>query len=163
MIEHRSPISGVAAGPGGTSSIATVSINVSTQAASAGPATITVQLNTPATVDMTPYITGSALSGISIAAEPMHGAVTVNGTSLTFTPAHDYFGTDAFTYKVYGNVGASAPGVVNVLVVGRPDPTQDAAVTGLVAAQGDTAQRFSQTQISNTQRRMAVPQAQSPG
>ena len=39
-------------------------------------------------------------------------------------------------------------------LVGRLDPTASADVVGLVAAQGQTAQRFSRAQISNFQRRM---------
>jgi outer membrane autotransporter protein len=46
------------------------------------------------------------------------------------------------------------PGTVTVTVTGRPDPSVDAAVRGLVDAQGSTPSRFSRAQITNIQRRM---------
>ncbi|TCS37975.1 uncharacterized protein with beta-barrel porin domain [Paucimonas lemoignei] len=141
-------------GAGGTSGPFTVSITVDTLAPSAATTTMTVPLNTAATLDLAPFITGSSISGVSIAASPSHGTVTVNGTRVTFTPANNYFGTDTFSYVAYGNAGTSAPAVVNVTVAGRPDPTKDAAVTAMVRAQVETSRRFSRAQISNFQTRM---------
>lgn len=141
--------------PGGaTSAPATVSITVGTQAPGAGAAAMTVQLNTPGTLDLAPFITGSAITGIQIASNPAKGTVTVNGTRVTYTPVNDYFGVDTFTYRAFGNAGTSAPGRVTVTVVGRPDPTKNATTMGLLNAQADTGRRFAQGQTSNFQRRL---------
>ena len=143
-----------ATGPGGVSSPATVSITVGTLAPTAGAFKMIVPLNTSTTMDLAPFITGSGVSGIVVTAGPRHGTARVNGTKLTFTPATDYFGSDNFSYAVFGNAGTSPSAVVTVTIVGRPDPTKDATVTGLVAAQTDAAKRFSRAQISNFQSRM---------
>jgi uncharacterized protein with beta-barrel porin domain len=113
-----------------------------------------VQLNTPASKDLAPFISGSGVQGVSISTEARYGTVTVNGTVVTYTPKHNFFGNDSFTYLAYGNLGSSAPGVVNVTVVGRPDPREDPAVGGLLDAMSRAARRFSQAQIGNYQRRM---------
>lgn len=131
-----------------------LTITIGTQAPVAASATMTAQLNTPATLDLAPFITGSGISGINVVVAAKHGTVTVNGTKVTYTPVNNYFGTDAFSYAAYGNAGTSAAAVVTVTIVGRPDPTRDVAVTGLLTAQSDTAQRFSRAQISNFQHRM---------
>ncbi|OGB27011.1 MAG: hypothetical protein A3I66_22260 [Burkholderiales bacterium RIFCSPLOWO2_02_FULL_57_36] len=143
-----------ATGPGGTSAAATVSITVGTLAPTAGAATMAVPLNTATTLNLAPFITGSSISGVSISANPAHGTVTVSGTNVIYTPVNNYFGTDIFSYQAYGNAGTSAAAAVSVTVTGRPDPARDAAVTGLIGAQVDTAKRFSRAQISNFQSRM---------
>ena len=144
----------IAIGPGGNSAPATVTITVSTLAPTAGAFKMIVPLNTSTTMDLAPFISGSAVSGIVIATQPRHGTTTVSGTKLTFTPTHNYFGSDTFSYAAFGNAGTSPAAIVTVMIVGRPDPTKDATVTGLVAAQTDAAKRFSKTQIANFQSRM---------
>ncbi len=143
-----------ATGPGGTSLPATVTITVGSLAPTAGAFRMIVPLNTSTTIDLAPFISGSGVSGIVVAANPKHGVATVNGTKLTFTPAQDFFGTDTFTYAAFGNAGTSPAALVTVTIVGRPDPTKDATVSGLVAAQADAARRFAKAQISNFQSRL---------
>ena len=120
---------------------------------SAAATTLTVQVNTTTTLDLAPFITGTA-TGVAVVAAPTHGVATVSGSSVTYTPTRDYFGPDAFSYAAFNAVGSSAPAVVTVTVAGRPDPSKDANVIGLIGAQAQTVRRFSRTQISNFQRRM---------
>ncbi len=141
-------------GPGGTSAVAEIAITVSTLAPSANGLNFILPLNVPTTLDLLPFITGSAISGVVVLTPPAHGVATVNGTSITFTPKTDFFGADTFTYAAFGNAGTSPPATVKVTVTGRPDPTKQAAVTGLIAAQAETAERFAKAQISNFQLRM---------
>ena len=118
--------------------------------------TMSVPINTTTTLDVKPCMFPAFTpAGVSILATPAHGSVTVSGTNVTYTPVNNYFGTDTFTAVAYfaGNT-TSSPGVVNVTIIGRPDPTQDPTVQAVVAAQAETAQRFSRAQISNIQRRM---------
>jgi uncharacterized protein with beta-barrel porin domain len=117
--------------------------------------TMSVPLNTATTLDLaTCLFAGFAPTGASIVATPTHGTAVVSGTKVTYTPANNYFGTDSFTFVGSGAGGNSPQGTVTVTVTGRPDPVQDATVTGLLTAQVDAAQRFSRAQISNFQRRM---------
>ena len=139
---------------GGTSMTGTVNLTVASFKPSAAAASMTVALNTPATMDLRPFITGSGITGVSIPKAPAHGTIAVNGTKVTYTPRHNFFGADSFTYAAFGNVGTSEPGIVTVTVVGRPDPSQDRTVVGIVDAQAQTARRFSRAQLTNFQRRM---------
>jgi hypothetical protein len=140
-------------GPGGTSAPSTVNITVSALPPIANSLNFILSLNTPTALDLAPFITGSAITGVTVVTSPAHGTVAVNGTRIVFTPAQDYFGADTFTYAAFGIVGTSAPATVKVTITGRPDPTKQAAVTGLAASQIETAARFAKTQISNFQSR----------
>ncbi len=126
---------------------------------------MTVPLNTPTTLDLRPCMFPAYTpTGVSILATPAHGSLSVSGTSVTYTPVNNYFGTDTFTAVAYfTGGGTTTPGRVSITVTGRPDPTQDPTVAALVAAQADTAQRFSRAQISNFQRRMESLHQRSEG
>ncbi|HYC37567.1 MAG TPA: putative Ig domain-containing protein [Usitatibacter sp.] len=143
-----------ATGPGGTSAPARVRITVGTVAPTAGAATMTVPLNTATTLDLRPFIRGSGITRIAITSQPARGRAIASGTSVTYTPNRDVFGSDAFSYVAIGNAGSSTAAIVSVTIVGRPDPTRDPSVTGLLESQSNAAQRFSAAQIANVQRRM---------
>ena len=132
----------------------TISVTVTGSAPVVSQPTITTPLNTPATLDLAPFLTIPGATGVLILASPAHGTATVSGTRVTFTPANNYFGPDTFTYAAINQFGTSSPGTVSVTVTGRADPSRDPGVTGMINAQVDAALRFSRTQISNFQRRM---------
>ena len=112
-------------------------------------------LNTATTLDLAAcFAPGFAATGVSVVATPAHGVAVANGTRVTYTPVNNYFGPDTFTFVGSGAGGTSPLGMVTVTVIGRPDPKQDPVVTALVAAQVQTAERFSRAQVSNLQRRM---------
>ena len=129
-------------------------------------ATMSVQLNTATKLDLAKYITGinglagtdshSGITGVSIAVQPTHGAVTVAGTWVTYVPKPDYFGTDSFEYFAYGadNQVSATTGKVTVTINGRPDPTKDARVLGLINAEGAAIKRFGMAQVFNFQQRL---------
>ena len=144
----------VAVGPGGTSMPADVTIKILPLAPSGETVSFILPLNTATTLDLTPFVKGTGISGVAIAGAPQHGTLAVNGMKVTYSPTKDFFGADTFTYTAFGVAGKSSPATVRVTVVGRPDPTKDANVAGLLAAQSETAQRFSRAQISNFQSRM---------
>ena len=140
--------------PAGTSTEATVTITVGTFTPIGQAATMVVPLNTATTLDLAPFIKASGLTGVTVVEDAKRGFVAVNGTRVTYTPNPDYFGPDSFTYIAFGNAGRSTPARVTIAIQGRPDPTRDAAVTGLVDAQAQAARRFSSTQMDNLHRRM---------
>ena len=143
-----------ATGPGGTSAAATVTVTVTATPPTAAPLSVTVLINTPITLDMRGLVSGTAVTTVSVVTRPAHGTTTTSGLQITYTPALDYFGPDSFTYVANGATGASAPATVTITVIGRPDPTRNPTVTGLLSAQAASAERFSQAQISNFQGRM---------
>lgn len=153
----------VAIGPGGTSTPGVVRLTVSALPPTASAATMQVNLNTPTTLNLLPFIRGSGISRIRIVTQPAHGGAGTTGAALTYTPNEDYFGTDSLTYEAIGLVGVSPPATLTINIVGRPDPSRNAAVSGLLRAQNETAKRFAGAQIANVQRRMEiVHRAESP-
>jgi uncharacterized protein with beta-barrel porin domain len=144
-----------ATGPGGTSGLSTVNITVNTLIPTGSAATMTVPINSVGSLDLAPFITGSSISGVSIATNPAHGSVSTSGTVVTYRPVNNFFGTDTFTYLSYGNGGTSVvPATVTVTVTGRPDPTQDPTVIALISSQVQTSRRITQTQTSNYHTRL---------
>jgi Bacterial Ig domain len=69
------------------------------------------------TVDIAPLVAdadGDPLAIISVA-EPAHGTVTFNGTSLTYTANTTSFsGNDSFSFRIADPAGASASGIVTL-------------------------------------------------
>jgi outer membrane autotransporter protein len=124
-----------------------------------------VRLNNATTIDLASQISGHGVKGVTIDKDkaPRHGAVTVNGTLLTYTPRRDYFGPDSFAFIALGTGGTSTPARVTVTVEGRPDPSKDSDVLGLIGAQTDSARRFSRAQIFNFQGRLDALHRQRAG
>ena len=140
-----------ASGPGGTSAPALVSITVITQAAAAANAQLTLTLNTSGTLQLSNYVTGSGITGAKIISPPAHGTASMAGTLLTYTPRSNYFGADQLSYQAFGALGVSNVATVTINVTGRPDPSQDADVQGVVSSELSAAQRFARAQSSNFQ------------
>ena len=151
-----------ATGPGGDSNEATVTITVASQPPIAAALTMTVQVNSALTVDLSSFVSGSGLTGVAVTTEPRNGTTAVNGLKLTYIPRRDFFGADSLAYVVFGNLGASAPATITVNVIGRVDPSKDADVIGVVAAQQSAANRFARTQISNFQGRLEQLHSRKP-
>ena len=142
-------------GPGGNSGNATITITINPIIPSVTNAAIQVQLNTSATLDLAPYITGTAITGVSVSGLPSHGTAIVSGTNVTYVPAKDYSGTDSFTYLAYGAAGVSASAAtVTVTIIGRPNPLLDPHVKALIDAQTAALQHFSAAQIANFSQRL---------
>ncbi|MFT5526162.1 MAG: hypothetical protein ACI9HK_004135 [Pirellulaceae bacterium] len=68
-----------------------------------------------------------------------HATVSLNGTTITYTPEDDYFGTDSFTYTVSDQRGGTDTAIVQVTIAG----VNDAPV-----ASNDTASGTEDTDLS---------------
>ncbi|MFK3648920.1 putative Ig domain-containing protein [Lysobacter enzymogenes] len=62
------------------------------------------------------------ITSVAVASAPTHGTATPSGTTVVYTPASNYFGTDSFTYTATGPGGTSAPATVTVTVNALPVP-----------------------------------------
>lgn len=102
-----------ASGPGGTSSAASISINVMPIAPSVNSVSTTVNANSSSTI--TPTILGTATS-ISIARAPSSGRATVNGLSIDYTPNNGFTGTDVIVINATGPGGTSVAANITVTV-----------------------------------------------
>ena len=80
---------------------------------------------------------GGALT-FSANAQPAHGLLQVAGDgSYSYTPDHDYFGTDSFSYAVSDGAGISDPALVSITVTGVNDSPVANADNSLVAVGPD--------------------------
>lgn len=93
---------------------------------------LTTSLNTPGSLDLKKELAEPTLVGVVVGAAPQHGTVKVAGTTVTYTPAADYFGPDSFTYIGVDSItGNASPETVSVTV--RPDLPSVKPVTLTVA------------------------------
>jgi uncharacterized protein YmfQ (DUF2313 family) len=117
-----------AIGPGGTTDWATVTLTVSSVAAP----TVTdysgvhVAHDTATAIDLSAHVSGSHTSVSAL--PPAHGAVSVAGDVVTYTPVSGYAGADSFTFTATGAGGTAAPATVSLTVDAVAAPvTSDAA------------------------------------
>jgi len=89
-------------------------------------------------VDLPPKTLGNATLGQS-----------ENSVYLDFDAASQASGTVALRYVLLTQDSQSAPATVTFTIAGRPDPSKDPDVLGLVSAQIQSAQNFARAQIRN--------------
>jgi len=66
-------------------------------------------------------VDGDSLT-VTAVTQGTHGSVANNGSSVSYTPAHDYFGSDSFTYTISDGHGGSDTATVHVTVTNVNDP-----------------------------------------
>ena len=104
-----------ATGPGGTSTAATISINVRESAPNLSSSSVKVSANSTANL-ISPAIEGDA-SSLNIISSPAHGTVSVSGLSLTYTPNKDFIGSDQIILQAQGAGGLSNSATISINVV----------------------------------------------
>jgi uncharacterized protein YhjY with autotransporter beta-barrel domain len=67
-------------------------------------------------IDLSSSITGGPHASIAIGTAPTHGATSIAGDVVTYTPAAGYFGADSFTYTATGAGGTSNVATVSITV-----------------------------------------------
>ncbi|MEG2817291.1 MAG: autotransporter domain-containing protein [Comamonas sp.] len=103
-----------------------------------------------AVIAVTPSNAGVASIRSVAARAGMSGATYV----MTFKASATYSGTAVIGYTLSNAFASSSAGQVSVSVAARRDVSTDAEVTGLLAAQANTARRFASAQIGNFSRRL---------
>ncbi|WP_053200435.1 Ig-like domain-containing protein [Herbaspirillum hiltneri] len=81
----------------------------------------TTNANQAVTIPVTLNDTGS-ITSVVVAGNPAHGTAVVNGLSIVYTPATNYFGSDSFTYLATGPGGTSPAATVTVTVAALAAP-----------------------------------------
>ena len=125
-------------GEGGTTT-QTVNVNVAQVQPVAAPAPLqTTQENSAVTLDETTLgntVVSGATAAYSVPATgdgaPAHGAVTVNGGAITYTPDQFFHGSDSFTVTVSDGEGGTTTQTVNVNVA-QVQPTVSDAANGAI-------------------------------
>ncbi len=76
---------------------------------------VTVPKNTYGNT-VTPSLTGGTPTSVGVSAAASHGTAVAIGTTLNYTPAAGYSGTDSFQYTANNGGGTSTPSSVSVTV-----------------------------------------------
>ena len=63
-----------------------------------------------------PIVTGGSATSIAIFSAAAHGTATSGGTSITYTPAVGFAGTDTFTYTATNADGTSSPAMITITI-----------------------------------------------
>jgi uncharacterized protein YhjY with autotransporter beta-barrel domain len=139
----------------------TISVNPMPQVASQSA---TVVAGLTVTVDLTAGATGGPFTAANVLsvtpAEAGKAVVRDVGTAgkpsyqLSFAASGKFAGAAVVSYTLSNAFATSKPGVVNVTVTARRDPSLDPEVIGLQAAQADAARRFASAQLSNFTQRL---------
>ncbi|MBC8982357.1 autotransporter domain-containing protein [Pseudomonas lurida] len=61
-------------------------------------------------------LSGATATSVAVASGPSHGVASASGTSITYTPAAGYSGTDSFTYTASNTAGSSSAATVSITV-----------------------------------------------
>lgn len=99
--------------------------------------TVTVIFNTPLTFDprLNDYDVDYDPLTITAKTNGTHGTVAINaGTSLTYTPAVNYRGSDTFTYTISDGASHTASANVAVTVINRPPVANPDSITSVERA-----------------------------
>ncbi|WP_161805176.1 putative Ig domain-containing protein [Amantichitinum ursilacus] len=92
------------------------SVNITAQLAVAAAKNVTVASNTPTAIDVASVITGGTASAVTVSSAASHGTTSISGSTITYTPAADYVGSDSFNYTATNAAGTSAPATVSITV-----------------------------------------------
>ena len=140
-----------ATNPGGTSSPATVTVTVGEVAVPTVAAkSVTTRYNTATSINLADAITGTDITGITVASGPSHGTVGVSGETITYTPSATFYGgTDSFTYTATNPGGNSSPATVTITVT--PLSTPVAAALSVATTTGTPVLIQATTEASSPQ------------
>ncbi len=137
----------------GTSAGAMVSLQVTPPGPGVATVTATTTAGTPVTLAVTAQATGAPFTGLSIVTQPANGTAVVQGLNIVYTSTPTFAGTASIVYSL-SNAYGSTQGTATVTVTGRLDPSKDAEVNGLLAAEAEATRRFATAQLSNFNRRL---------
>ena len=117
---------------GGTSAPASVAVTVDPPPIPViSAASVSTAFNRAVSYEFTPTDRGQ----VAITAQPAHGAATLSGNTITFTPAQDYIGSDTLSVTATNLGGTSAP-VSLTITVAAPDAP--AAANAAIATSYET-------------------------
>lgn len=107
----------------------------------AAPVVVNDTASTPANAAVTLAVTANdtgPITSIAIAQAPAHGTAVISGLNVSYTPAHDYYGSDSFTYTATGPGGSSTPATVTITVTPLAVPLAQAQSVTVLAGKAVT-------------------------
>ncbi len=144
-----------ASGPGGTSAPALVTVNVRPRPVAVAQS-VTTMSGKAVVVDLAKDASGGPFTSASLVSVPpsSSGTTSLNGYQMTFTPTTTFEGTVTVTFTLSNAYATSAVTAITINVQGRPDPTRDSEVMGILNAETAATRRFANSQIGNFQQRL---------
>lgn len=104
----------------------TVTVNAVNDAPTASPQTVLTNEDTFIEIDFTGTDVDADALTFTVVTPPMHGELSGTGSTLTYTPATDFVGTDSFTIQAHDGTLDSAPATITITVAAVNDaPTAD--------------------------------------
>ncbi|MEW9853769.1 putative Ig domain-containing protein [Novosphingobium sp. M1R2S20] len=153
-----------AVGPGGTSTPATVVIQVVARKPTARSHTASTTDGKTVGIELTDGATDGPFRGAEILAvspaEQASAVLVAGGVDaartfrLDVTPQARFEGAIRIVYTLRNAFGSSAPATVTVNVARRPDPSADPVVQAISDAQAETTRRFARAQLTNVMQRV---------
>ncbi|GGP22624.1 IPT/TIG domain-containing protein [Silvimonas iriomotensis] len=137
----------------GTSAAATVTLQVMLPAPVLGAVNATAVSGQTLTLDVGAVATGGPFTGLTITSQPANGTATVQGNTIVYASTATFTGSAAIGYAL-SNAWGTSQGTATVTVNPRLDPSHDAEVLGLLAAQADATRRFASAQLDNFNHRL---------
>ena len=92
------------------------------QPPTAGNQSVATLQNTPVAITLTGFDPDGDPLTFNITFFPSHGTLSGTPPNLTYTPAPDYFGPDAFAFTVSDGEFESTNAIVNIQVIAPPNP-----------------------------------------
>ena len=111
------------------SNIATVSITVVNRVPVAQNQSVSTNKNTARAISLVATDADKDPLTYQVVTQPSHGALSGTPSSLTYTPAASYSGSDNFTFKVNDGMVDSNIATISITVVNRAPLTQNQSVT----------------------------------
>ncbi|GLQ46508.1 hypothetical protein GCM10007862_15590 [Dyella lipolytica] len=151
-----------ATNPGGTSLPATVTVTVGVVAAPTVTAkSVTTPYDTATSINLASAISGTDVTGVTVASNPSHGTVSVSGETITYMPSATFYGgTDTFTYAATNPGGNSAPATITITVT--PLSTPAAAALSVATTKGASVLIDAAAEATGTQPLTGVNVATQP-
>lgn len=114
-------LSYTAAGPGGTSAPATVTITVTPLAVpTVAPQSVTVLAGNSISINPATGATGGPFTAVNISRAPSSGTASVSGSAINYSANAAASGQDSFSYTLANAFGVSQPATVTVTIDPRP-------------------------------------------
>ncbi len=110
-----------------------ITVNATNDKPTANPQSVTMDEDTSKEITLSGSDPDGDTLTYRITKNPNHGSVTLSGNKATYTPAHNYNGSDSFEFVVNDGTVDSDPATVNITINDVPEPNQAPTITSLTA------------------------------
>ncbi len=110
-----------------------ITVNAVNDKPTANPKSVTMDEDTSKVITLSGSDSDGDTLTYRITKNPTHGSVTLSGNKATYTPAHNYNGSDSFKFVVNDDTVDSDSATVNITINDVPEPNQAPTITSVTA------------------------------